>query len=346
MELILVGEDLLTKFECLLPVEFKNAADIPGVVLIGAMEEEGLIAPKSSDDTTKESAEDVTNLPVGIMVLSFIHEDELRILWTFVDPDFRGYGIGEAMLEKAFEIALADGRKRVTARIWGEDDEKEGKFYGDSWLAFHRFTWSGDRYPEWFVSLNELYKAKGYGWVQDADESHVKPLKSVAAPVRNKLFSSLVDNADYSWFSDIPISSDLVDMDFSFAYMKDNKCIAALIIERIGNTYYPVAMVQDCDADTFRNFMGTAFHKLSEGGNGFLRLAPHDESALKITRLSLDGIEPYSYRIFIAPATAIQDMVREEEAKAERQRRSAELDDLLPESFVVTGIDYYSGVEV
>ncbi len=346
MQLILVEEDLLSQFECLLPVEFKNAGDIPGVVLIGAMEEEGLILPESSDDISQESAEETSALPVGIMVLSFIHSDELRILWTFVDPDFRGYGIGEAMLEKAFEIALADGRKSVTARIWGEDDEKEGKFYGDSWLAFHHFTWSGDRYPEWFVSINELPKAKCYGWVNDADDGHVKPLKSVAAPVRNKLVSSLVDDAEYSWFSDIPISADLLDMDFSFAYMKDNKCVAALLIERIGNTYYPVAMIQDCDADTFRNFMGTASHKLSDVGSGFLRIAPHDDSALKITRLSFDGIDPYSYRIFIAPATAIQDMEREEEAKAERLRKSAELDDLLPEHFEVTGIDYYSGVEV
>ena len=62
--------------------------------------------------------------------------------------------------------------------------------------------------------------------------------------------------------------------------------------------------------------------------------------------MMLDGIAPYNYRMFMAPATAIRDMEREEEAKAERLKKDAELDDLLPEHFEVTGIDYYSGVEV
>ncbi len=346
MQLILIEEDLLPRFECLLPVEFKSAGYIPGVVLIGAMEEAGLAAPESSDDTRQEQSEDDALLPVGVMILSFIHSNELRVLWTFVDPDFRGYGIGAAMLEKAFEIAQADGRSRVTARLWGEDDESEGEFHGDSWLDFHHFIWSGDRYPEWFVSFNELPKAKGYGWANDVDDSHVKPLRSVSPAVRNKLFSGLIENADYSWFSDIPVSASLVDPDYSFAYMKDNKCIAALIIERIGNTFYPVAMMQDCDADIFRKFTGAVLHKMADQGKGFLRIAPHEENALKITQLTLGGIDPYNYRMFIAPATAIQDMEREEDEKAERLKKDAELDALLPEHFEVTGIDYYSGVEV
>ena len=346
MQLILLEEDLLPQFECLLPVEFKHAAEIPGVVLIGATEEEGLSASGSPDNNSQKSSEDGDSLPVGIMVLSFIHSNELRILWTFVDPDFRGYGIGEAMLEKAFEIALADGRTSVTARIWGEDDEDKGKFYGDAWLGFHHFIWSGDRYPEWFVSFNELPKAKGYGWANDGEDDHVKSLKSVSAAIRNKLLSGLIETADDSWFSDIPLEPSLVDLDFSFVYMDDNKCIAAMIIERIGNTHYPVAMMQGCDVNTFRTFVGTALHKLAGKEKGFLRIAPHEAAPLKITQLALDGIAPYYYRMFIAPATAIQDMERDEEEMEERLRKDAELDDLLPEHFEVTRIDYYSGVEV
>ena len=346
MQLILLEADLLPQFECLLPVEFKHAGDIPGIVLIGATEEAGLAMSEASGDTADGRSEDGSSLPAGIMVLSFIHENELRILWTFVDPDFRGYGIGEAMLEKAFEIAQADGRSSVTARLWGGDDESGEEFHGDSWLGFHHFIWSGDRYPEWFVSLNELTGARGYGWAHDKDDSHVKPLSSVSTAVRNRLFSVSLKNAGYSWCSDIPISASLVDPDHSFVYMKGSVCIAALIIERIGNTFYPVAMMQDCDADVFRSFIAAILHKLSGGEKGFLRIAPHEDSALKLTQLVLDGIDPYYYRIFMAPATAIRDMELEEEARAERLKKDAELDDLLPEHFEVTGIDYYSGVEI
>ena len=331
MQLILVDKDSLPYFECLLPVEFKYAAAIPGVILIGVAD---------------ESPEDGAELPVGVMVLSFIHDDELRILWAFVDPESRGYGFGEAMLEKAFEIALADGRSKVTARIWGEDDEEGGEYHGDSWLGLHNFMLSVDKSPEWFVSINELPKAKGYGWFHEKDDDNVKPLRSVSATIRKKLLSTLIDDADYSWYSDIPLSSDLVDPDFSFVYMKGNKCIAAMIIERIGNTFYPVAMMQDCDVNVFRNFVASVLHKLEAVKTGFLRLAPHDDAAMKLTQLALDGIEPYNYRLFSAPATAIQDRDRDAEDQKERIRRDTELDALLPDHFDVIRTDYYSGVEV
>ena len=57
MKLILLEKDLLQGFDCLLPVEFKNAGDIPGVVLIGATEDAGIARDESGDDSTKEKYE-------------------------------------------------------------------------------------------------------------------------------------------------------------------------------------------------------------------------------------------------------------------------------------------------
>ena len=59
---------------------------------------------------------EASDTPVGLMIC-LLDKDVLVIRWLFVDPEYRGKGYGDALLEKAFLVAEKAGCKHVSAYL-------------------------------------------------------------------------------------------------------------------------------------------------------------------------------------------------------------------------------------
>ncbi|HHE48163.1 MAG TPA: GNAT family N-acetyltransferase, partial [Candidatus Acetothermia bacterium] len=77
----------------------------------------------------------------------------LEIHEVVVDPDFRGRGIAKALMEKAFQLGRARGRK--VAKLW----VGEGNAQARAWYRRLGFREEG-RWGEWIRMCRPLSEAK------------------------------------------------------------------------------------------------------------------------------------------------------------------------------------------
>ena len=179
-------------------------------------------------------------MPAGLIVFN-LSDDELIIYWIYVEPGYRGQGIGEELLEAVFELARESGRSFVTAHIPGEygkdlvckDCEKFFRLNG-----FHYEENTPGR-PEkllkaWIYENSEEEKALPYGifdkLLYENDEEAVyedkKPERSIE---KNDLVLTVADIAEAAGDGkrDVIAAADLTLQDLEAAVrrcLKKHRC--------------------------------------------------------------------------------------------------------------------------
>jgi glutathione synthase/RimK-type ligase-like ATP-grasp enzyme/ribosomal protein S18 acetylase RimI-like enzyme len=66
-----------------------------------------------------EFSTDSGKSPVGSLVL-YLYKKTIRVFSIVVDPDFQGKGAGQALLEKAYQIAAEKGAERISLEVYAE----------------------------------------------------------------------------------------------------------------------------------------------------------------------------------------------------------------------------------
>ena len=222
MRIHTIKESELEYYSHLLPDEMQDYPRIPGMMAFGAAEED---------------AGDYVG--AGILLISMFHKDEVRIEWLFVDPKYRGRAIASQLLYLAFDLAQADKRARVSARVVGTGskeyhDDPIVMFLTERQFSFDRFTAN-----EWFLKPAEAAKAVRTAIGNMYEEELVRPIGELSDRMQRNAFSyaQKMQNPEF------PIVPERIDRDLSCAFVGEDEVDGVLLFMRAGKLVLPVALV-------------------------------------------------------------------------------------------------------
>ena len=221
MRIHTIKEDELRFYSHLLPDEMQDYPYIPGMVAFGAAEE--------------EEGEDVA---AGILLISMSHHDEIRIEWLYVDREYRGRAIASQLLYLAFDIAQADKRSFVTARVAGTGSRE---YHDDPivmYLTERQFSFRKGTASEWFLKPQDAVQAVKNTFGDFYDEDSVKPLKEISDKLLRNAFSFANEGAE----PEFPIVPERIDRDLSCVVLEKEKVQGVLLFMRAGKTILPIAL--------------------------------------------------------------------------------------------------------
>ncbi len=192
--------------------------------------------------------------PVGLLVGS-VESDRLVIRGLFVDPDYRGDGMGSNLLALAFVEADRRGLSQVGARISDEYDIDDPS--GDSWAFFVNDVFKEAEEDEfvWRCSMKEMTKLLDRQ--SEINESFAKsadiiPLRSLSAQERTDAVKNI--NRHFGINMDIPVESLLytADPDLSFVKKSKGDYVGLIIMRRGERTWYMDALysIDEVDEET------------------------------------------------------------------------------------------------
>ena len=238
MKTVRINEKIAGAFSGLDPFETLDRLPVKGSFVLGTVSEE-----------------DEFDEPVGLLV-GVIEDERLVIHWLFVDPDYRGEGIGSELLMLAFEEADRRGLSHVVARISDEYDMDDPGW--DSWAFFVNDMFKEVQQDEsvWRSSMKEMAKLleKESGINENfAKAAGVVPLKSLSKQELAEVVNDL--NRHFAINMDVPMESLLATADPQLSFVKKNKkddCVGVIILRRGRQTWYVDALysVDDGDEET------------------------------------------------------------------------------------------------
>lgn len=89
--------------------------------------------------SSEDSSGDGSDTPVGLVVVG-VYQTALVIFWLYVDPKYRGQGIGEMLLEDVFSAAVSSGKKSVAALLGNEYGRDFVCPYEREYLSYQGFS--------------------------------------------------------------------------------------------------------------------------------------------------------------------------------------------------------------
>ena len=89
-------------FQEFVPPELSFLLGMEDHVVVGLMEEEG---------------KDV--IPAGVLILSFGEPDAITIEWLYISEEYRGHSYSDLFFDSVHDLAIANQKERVIAKLWG-----------------------------------------------------------------------------------------------------------------------------------------------------------------------------------------------------------------------------------
>ena len=235
MKTLAITEKWIDRFRALDPFGILDLLGLPGSFALGA--------------TEKKDGYDV---PAGLVVVS-ASEDQLVIEWMFTVPEFRGFGIGSELMMLVFEEAKARGLSEVSARI-SEEYLWDIEFWDpEAFFSNDIFMREESGISEWDTSMFKLSGAL----LQNAKENEAAAsdpqlfaLKDLSKKERAEAAEALKENYRTRIPEDFESFLSCADEELSFFLGRAEKCRAALLTGKSGETRYPFFLASKDDKDT------------------------------------------------------------------------------------------------
>ncbi len=233
----ILDRETIPLFLRLIPSELKTKICLPGTVVIGEMAE----GPEGDE-------------PAGVLVLTLTRSDEVSVEWLWVEEELQGEGLGESLLMIAFDIARADQRRMVTAKIYNSGESYYSDGLGATYFMERHFF--HERNEElWALTGEDLAKAS----IRRVDKELCRPFlsgkQSKGNGERAKLSFLPVSKAEEKYLRAAEgIGTlyteyrEMIDRDLSFVCMGENACKGALLVVRMEDSLSPVCFRGDSTA--------------------------------------------------------------------------------------------------
>lgn len=223
--------------------------------------------------------EDGGDVPSGLLVAS-IEEERIIIEWMCVAPEIREQGVGDALLDKVFEIARENNFTQVGAGFIDDPDLKEAEEAASEYFRERGFWEDEDRPGEWNIAVDQL----GINSYFKDDKQSIPEAKTLSefssGEVRNaiktlgtsdkasRLFDPTIFNADY----DLKLSSVLI---------ADDEPCGLFLIVRADDICYPVFMYAESEREKKALILASAKAAQKEllPGSVICLIAADDETA-------------------------------------------------------------------
>ena len=333
MARILNREDM-PLFMGLIPNELKTHIFFPGTVVAGE-------AAKGEDG----------EVPVAGMILTLLKQEEVGIEWLWVEEELRGEGIGEDLLMLAFDIAKADDRTSVTAKIYTGDEEYFADALGATYFMERQFYHKREE-DLWIITKKDfampnltrldrnLYhpfisKKLGSAVANTGAARTIKPLSAVSDEV---LMAASGPGAVISRYRE-----DL-DRDMSCVCMEGDVVRGACLLLHVKDSYWPIYLRGDC-AQTVKQLVYTCFVEgkdiLNQGGLVTAVLGGNKKKAF--FRELFPKAEPIRVTVLAAEKDVPekeQKLIKEEAAYWERMEQKERN---RPRHFTYVGTEFMDG---
>ncbi|MCR5655314.1 MAG: GNAT family N-acetyltransferase [Lachnospiraceae bacterium] len=222
MKIIQLTKEQIECFPDIDPFFIADRLDIPGYFALGVVE---------------EIEDENIALPYALLVGS-IYKDRPVIEWLSVRPEVRDNGIGELLLDAAFDVAKEGGYDELYAYVSSEAvrvNPQAPEFFRER--LFHDAV---EVFGEWEGMLRDLDKE---GVLEDAEVGmkSLYPLSALPSGEKRKV-TEYLEQADAWSLYKVGTHSDLLEEDLSFVVMGKNGVSAALLIQYAGGKLYPVYM--------------------------------------------------------------------------------------------------------
>ncbi len=234
MKTVRIDETIVDAFRGMDPFETLDSLPVKGSFVLGSVAREG-----------------DTDVPVGLLV-GAIEEDRLVVYWLFVDPDYRGEGLGSNLLRLAFEEADRRDLSQVAARISDEYDMDDPDW--DSWHFFVNDVFREVEEDEavWRTSMKEMAEfldRESKKNEHSAKTAGISSLKSMSKQERSEAVK--MTDSHFAVNMDVPVENLIVaaDGDMSFVKNSNGKYEGMIIMRRGARTWYMDALYSADDVD-------------------------------------------------------------------------------------------------
>jgi GNAT superfamily N-acetyltransferase len=242
--------------------------------------------------TTEEDGADV---PIGVVVFSGVPMDTFVIEWIYIDPEYRGRGIGTSLVRNVINLAKDNDAPCIAAKFSDLIPVEEDK---------------GDliRYFEDLGLINADYRNDE--WVLDGKQITTEPFIMKAIEKRSKsndvvnlsdtseeeIMSSLVHMAEVGRVMQLfsPHGRlDFYDPKYSFKLVKKDKIKGLLLVHMEGHVIIPVTIAVEDVRDLGHFLRGIArltAKKINETES--LNIICNSKNAMKIASVVFKNVQP------------------------------------------------------
>lgn len=239
MKVVKIRQD---KFDTLMHLDMLGLlerAHFPGYMVYACVDD----TPRDREDNGKDYMSRIKRMPFG-MVMFYLRKDTLYIEWLYVDVMYRNRGCADALLAVAFKMK-ENGQCRQVCAYLPQVDERKRICSGEDAFLSEYFEDERVILPgEWITTLGgfEQYRLSEAAGRQDAKgETKCESFQNIPAD-RVKEILGAVSEVDTVYM--LYAIHELVytyDAQLSFfIYDGKGQIHGALMIQRIGRTFYPI----------------------------------------------------------------------------------------------------------
>ena len=221
MRLRVLREEEIKDYRELDPFDMLERAALPGYYCVGVFASDG--RPKAA----------------GLMLYQKTEEDMI-LEWMYVDQGKRGCGLGEALLEGAYRIALAEEKDTLKAALTDYWERDRVCSVHEGYIRDRYFEEELPLSGEWHGRLSAFAKSHRIRKYETSDQTmgEIRMLSSFTAKERHRILEDLAKDPRGLLRQPVVKSEKAVERNISVCTMKGEKLTGAAIFEKAGTGIY------------------------------------------------------------------------------------------------------------
>ncbi len=217
---------------------------------------------------------------VAGLLTAFASRERITIEWLCTDPEFRGQGVADELVEKAEKIAKDNGIGELAALFPGDIDLKEIEGESESYFRFLGFDREEELYGEWEKETSSFLN---HFLFKTAVPKHVKakPLEAVERAMVYEVISRFGREPGAISLYDIISCPGNYDYKVSSILFENEEPTGLFLVQRARDTFYPVFIHTKNAADAMALFICSLNSAEALGHKGSIRVISSD---IRVTR--------------------------------------------------------------
>ena len=191
--------------------------------------------------------EDGGDVPSGLLVGS-IEEERIIVEWICVAPEIREQGVGDALLDKVFEIARENNFSQVGAGFIDDPDLKKAEEAALEYFRERGFWEDEDRPGEWNILVEQL-GVTPYFKEDKQSFPATKTLSELSAGEVRNAIKTLGASDKASRLFDLTKCTADYDLKLSTVLIADDEPCGLFLVIRADDICYPVFMYAESERE-------------------------------------------------------------------------------------------------
>ena len=203
-----------------------------------------------------------THLPCALLIYSAARGDHLDIEWLYVYEDYRGEGLGEELMDAAFQLGKSSGLSYVCVRLEGELNTKKNADLVRDYLMNYGFDAGMPEKGDWELTFSDFEASPFYRRVGDNPDA-----KTCAAFGERETRQYLKQN--YEKLKDAPFydfnkALAVYDPELSIVVVKNGEVKGILLTTARDGILFPLLLEYGGDTDVLNQLVWTLYYDADE----------------------------------------------------------------------------------